>query len=73
MIGKIINWNVDGGFGKIQSDELKEDLFFHISGFIRKIENHEISAGMKLEFELGETSRGPRAITIKFFSEVDKL
>ncbi|MBU2705151.1 cold-shock protein [Zooshikella marina] len=48
------------GFGFITPSEGK-DLFFHVS----QIQGHEPRDGDKVEFEVGESQKGPCAINVQ--------
>ena len=58
--GKIVKLFKDKGYGFIRSDEVAKDLFFHRSSIQEKsFELLEINDGV--DFELGESAKGPRA------------
>ena len=65
MIGEIIKWITDRGFGFIRGENGQE-IFCHITAV--KIEegyNRELAVGTGVEYEVEETEKGPRAINVK--------
>ena len=63
MTGKVKMFNKEKGFGFITTDEGK-DVFFHYSAI--QVDGYKTAeAEERVEFEVEETERGPRAINIK--------
>ncbi len=50
------------GFGFIDTD--KGDLFFHISE-LEGYQNAQVSIGEEVEFEIGKSDKGDKAVKIK--------
>ncbi len=63
MVGKVISFNKNKGYGFITTDE-GQDVFFHYSQIIME-GFKDIDLEQKVEFEIEESPRGPRAINIK--------
>ena len=63
MTGKVKMFNKEKGFGFITTDEGK-DVFFHYSAI--QVDGYKTAeAEERVEFEVEESERGPRAINIK--------
>ena len=60
--GKVKWFNPIKGYGFIESE--KGELFFHISEF-EDYQKVEIDVGEELEFEIGKSDKGDKAIKIK--------
>ncbi|HET9622798.1 MAG TPA: cold-shock protein [Kofleriaceae bacterium] len=54
----------DKGFGFIQSDGGKNDLFFHMSA-LNGVRYEELREGQKVEFDEGNGPKGPRAENVR--------
>ncbi len=54
MNGKIVRWVDERGFGFINSDELKGDIFVHISKFRKGYRSPKV--GDSVEFQLSHSS-----------------
>jgi cold shock CspA family protein len=67
MKGKIKKYNAFRGFGFIESDELKDDVFFHISNYPKFTIPLE---GQEVNFELIETFRGNEAKQIEVIKNI---
>lgn len=50
------------GFGFISTDT--GDVFFHLSSLV-DVEFEELSVGQKVEYEIGEGPKGPRAENVR--------
>lgn len=62
MKGKIARWFDYRGFGFIDVEGQEKDLFVHSSD----IEGDASpQAGDEVEFEIGESDKGPRAVNVK--------
>ncbi|MFB6292473.1 MAG: cold shock domain-containing protein [Candidatus Nanohaloarchaea archaeon] len=48
-------------YGFIETDEVDDDIFFHISD----VEGEEVGEGDEVEFEQEEGDRGPKAVEIE--------
>ena len=67
MKGTIKMFNAEKGYGFIHSEE-GNDVFFHYSSLIMDgFKTAEV--GEKVEFDLEESDRGPRAANIRKVSE----
>lgn len=63
MKGKVKWYHQIKGYGFIETEEGKE-LFFHIS----ELEGHKqaiVEIGEEVEFEIGESNKGDKAVKIK--------
>jgi len=49
------------GYGFIESDEIDDDIFFHMED----LGGPDVEEGEELEFEISQTDKGPRATNIK--------
>lgn len=59
--GTVKRW-LDRGYGFIGVDGNDDDVFVHNSGLIGAFELRE---GQKVEFELEDSPKGPRAVNVK--------
>jgi len=66
MKGKIIKYFSFRGFGFINPEDSKEEIFFHVSNFPELIPPE---IGNEVEFEMNETPKGKEAIKIQLQSE----
>ena len=64
-IGTVARWLGDRGFGFIKGEDGKE-IFVHNSDIEGK---NSLSEGEKVEFEVTEGDKGPRAVKVKSISE----
>lgn len=61
MKGTVKRWLLGRGYGFIQPDEGEKDIFVHYSD----IEGEsELKEGQRVEFEVEDTYRGPRAVKV---------
>ena len=59
------------GWGFIKPDDLSEpDCFFHLSGLTEGVTFDTLRVGMKVNFEITETPRGPNAVHITTTKEI---
>jgi CspA family cold shock protein len=63
MTGKIRTLNAGKGFGFITSDE-GPDYFFHRSA-LKNLSFDQLYEGMVVNFEVGDSPRGPRAENVE--------
>ena len=63
MKGTVKMFNADKGFGFIHAEDGK-DVFFHYSSLLMDAFK-TANQGEKVEFDVEETEKGPRAINIK--------
>lgn len=54
----------DRGFGFIAQDGSDKDLFFH-SNELQGVEFNDLKEGDMVEFEVGESPKGPNATQVK--------
>ena len=53
----------DRGFGFIQRDNVKKDLFFHANE-LQNVQFNDLREGDKVTFEIGDGPKGPSAVKI---------
>lgn len=58
--GTVKFFNTSKGFGFITQDEGK-DIFFHVS----ELMGSTITDGAKVEFDIGESQKGPTAVNVR--------
>ena len=66
MKGKIIKYFSFRGFGFINPENSKEEIFFHVSNFPEQVPPE---IGNEVEFEINETPKGKEATNIQLQSE----
>ena len=54
----------DRGFGFITADDAK-DYFFHRDGLDRSLDFDRLAGGEKVEFEIEQSPKGPRAAHVR--------
>ena len=54
----------DRGFGFITADDAKE-YFFHRNGLEASLDFDRLSGGEKVEFEIEQSPKGPRAVRVR--------
>ena len=59
----IVAKKTDKGFGFIKRDDGQKDLFFH-SNELQNISFDEIQEGDKVSFEVGDSPKGPNAVSV---------
>lgn len=59
----IVAKKTDKGFGFIKRDGQEKDLFFH-SNELQNISFEELQEGDKVSFEVGDSPKGPNAVSI---------
>jgi len=69
MKGKIIKYFSFRGFGFINPEDSKEEIFFHVSNFPELVQPE---IGNEVEFEMNETPKGKEAIKIQLQSETSE-
>ena len=67
MKGKIIKYFSFRGFGFINPENSKEEIFFHVSNFPELVQPE---IGNEVEFEINETPKGKEATKIQLQSEL---
>lgn len=60
MQGEVAFFKSQKNFGFIESEEMDDDVFFHVS----EIEGDSISEGTAVEFDQEESDKGPRAVNV---------
>lgn len=61
MQGTVKFFHDEKQYGFIETDEVDDDIFFHISD----VEGEEVGEGDEVEFEQEEGDRGPKAVEIE--------
>ncbi|MDX1611761.1 MAG: cold shock domain-containing protein [Candidatus Thermoplasmatota archaeon] len=60
--GKVEFFHDRKGYGFIKSEEMSEDVFFHVDD----IDGPEPREGQELEFDVEQAPRGPRARNVRY-------
>lgn len=60
MEGTVALFKSQKNFGFIESDEMDEDIFFHIS----EVDGDSVSEGDTVEFDQEEGDKGPKATNV---------
>ncbi|MGM0604910.1 MAG: cold-shock protein [Halobacteriota archaeon] len=55
--GTVAFFNDTGGYGFIESDDVDEDVFFHMED----VGGPDLEEGQEVEFEVVQAEKGPRA------------
>jgi CspA family cold shock protein len=66
--GTIKKLVADRGFGFITADDSKE-YFFHRDGLDRSLDFDRLNGGEKVQFEIEQSPKGPRAKNVQAASE----
>lgn len=64
MKGKIKFINKNEGWGFITGED-KKDIFFHVNDFINKDDPAKTYDGIAVEYEIGKSRKGDKAINIR--------
>lgn len=59
--GTVAFFNDTGGYGFIESDDVDEDVFFHMED----IGGPDLEEGQELEFDIVKAEKGPRASNVE--------
>ena len=65
MNGTVKFFNVSKGFGFITPSDGSKDVYVHSSGLDSDSSNRSLTEGQKVEFEVTEGAKGPRAANVK--------
>lgn len=57
LTGEVVFFNEDGGYGFIESEDYDDDVYYHMA----EIDGPDLEEGQKVEFEVEEADKGPRA------------
>ena len=60
MKGTVKLFKSEKSFGFIETEDMDEDVFFHVS----ELEGNSISEGTEVEFDQEEGDRGPKATNV---------
>lgn len=71
MLGKIIKWDDEKGFGFIKSSVINENIFVHASSFVEK--RLRPAVGDEVEFEVRQTNKGLQAEKVRYPNQPDQL
>ncbi|WP_306053003.1 cold-shock protein [Natronococcus wangiae] len=55
--GTVAFFNDTGGYGFIETDEIDDDVFFHMED----VGGADLEEGQEVEFEIEQAEKGPRA------------
>ena len=55
--GTVDFFNETGGYGFIETDEIDDDVFFHMED----IGGEDLQEGQEVEFDIEQADKGPRA------------
>lgn len=61
MKGTVKLFKSQKNFGFIETDEMDDDVFFHVS----ELEGDSIEEGTEVEFDQEDGDRGPKAVDVK--------
>ena len=64
QIGTVKFFNTTKGFGFIVPDDGSKDVFVHISA-VERSELGYLTEGQKVQFEVQEDNRGPKAVNLQ--------
>ena len=64
MKGKIKFVNKNSGWGFITGED-KKDIFFHVNDFINKDDPAKLYNAITVEYEIGKSRKGDKAINIR--------
>ncbi len=62
MKGIVTRWLDMRGYGFIQTDEMDKDVFVHHTGLKNR---SDLASDDKVQFDVQETEKGPRAINVE--------
>lgn len=60
MKGEIKFFHDEKKYGFIETEEMDDDIFFHIND----LEIEEVEEGMEVEFDTEEGDKGPKAVNV---------
>lgn len=63
--GKVVAWKGDRDFGFIKPDEEGPDVFLHITELAEGTPSSRIRSGVRVEYDLDFTDRGPKAVRVR--------
>ncbi len=58
--GTVDFFNDTGGYGFIETDEIDDDVFFHMED----VGGEDLEEGQEVEFEIEQADKGPRATNL---------
>ena len=58
--GEVDFFNDTGGYGFIESDDVNDDVFFHMED----IDGPDLTEGQEVEFDVEYAEKGPRATNL---------
>lgn len=59
---------LNNGYGFISRDGEEKDLFFHVNE-LQGVAFDDLREGDKVQFEVGESAKGPNAVQVSLVSE----
>lgn len=59
--GTVAFFNDDGGYGFIETEEIDDDVFFHMAD----VGGPDLEEDQEVEFDIDHAEKGPRAINLQ--------
>lgn len=69
MIGSVVKFVSEKGYGFLHQDGASADMFFHISNFPLETDQDALKEGDRVEFDMGERRGRQMAINIRIMEE----